>query len=297
MISNGKSGLSCTSDFILLRLFERDVDDMWANMKELKRKSFLRLYAPSFQLIHNLTDPSHTEGSISGEYYDDMKIMPLLSSNRGSMDEQTKALLLEAHHARVLMLYTFGTYGAARTDIVNHRGVKEKLGPIVFKLVHAVVCALNELAYAREMGKKSASIGKYMKEIERQNVLGSPDVPAFLALIEAERQSLRTPKDVSKVVHQYRHAVSLLQAGQFYLLEAKALERLGEYLLQIRATAGHATLRQAISKYEAYGALSKVNQLCQLYGTSFSHCRRQRARISVAGAGFHRGGQLFLTGN
>lgn len=226
-------------------------------MNEYKQKAFLRQYAPTYQLLHILMDPDSHDGSLSGEFYNDHNVVALLVDKSKTIDIKVRAEIWEANHARVALLYILGFYNLAKNDIKRHQHIRERVGQVVFKLLHAVVCALNELACARQSKKQTASIGTYLREIKSHDRLGSPDVPAFMAFIEAERLSLKKRVNVTHVLQRYHRAIELLQSGQFYLLEAKALERLGDFLYsnsEYRAQ-GIDTIRRAWIKYETYGAV------------------------------------------
>lgn len=244
---------------------------MWDILIEYKLHASMFLAKPWFQFVVNVTDPSLSAGSISGEFYDDVEILSLVA-NKGKIDAQTMSLVLEAHRCRLFMLYLQGMYSEAESDAVRHRRLLEPRGSNVYKFPRFFVSALTSLAAARAKGKKKApKAKKYVKLIEQQNTLGAPDVPTMLAFVKAETMSLDKTVDVTEVTSQYRLASTLLQKGRFHLLEAKALERLAEFLLcnPGHEMDGRQVLSESWAKYKEYGAFCMRHVLRQAFGDNF----------------------------
>lgn len=225
--------------------------------------------APFYQMTVNMMLAENFDGTLSGEFFDDATLQELMSNGK-TLDPQNNAVALSAAKARTIMLYTIGEYEEnEKFRLLHKKCIAEETVAEFVKIYYYAFCSLNYLALSRKTGKKPSSrlLKQLRKEITRYDAFGSTDIRALLLFVDTETLSLKKGSRVEDVVSQYEHAITELEAGELFLLEAKATERLGDYLmLHGRLEDAKEHITKAWSLYKEHGALCMYQRLHDAYG-------------------------------
>lgn len=243
---------------------DREMKQNCETLKEYRQHNHLAFLKPWAQLIENIRGKADDLFKLKGTFMDEKNVSDNFEKTNAVHDRN---LVLMVHHARMVLLFLCGQFKMGEEDRKLHEKIPPEAATYIFKLTHAVFCALNCYALAIETGiRRYISRSKpYIALIKSFGKVGSPNTVPMLALLEAEEFTFRKKFDNAAV--KYQEAISGFQSLQFYLLEAIAFERMGLALETKDRAAGRLCLAEAYRKFSAYGATVKVRLMEEAHGS------------------------------
>lgn len=241
-----------------LETLEADSQLYLMQMKGLKREQAFSVCSYMRQVILNLLGQNNAENPAC------------LSQDLPEKVHLRCPFLVSSAIAYSGLLQTyFGDY-VAYADIIIKLGhdhnQKVNIGA-PFNMWDTFLKGVSCFAAARETGKvKYAKMGKiFRSKLKKWLDQGNPNVKHYKTLLDAEWMAFKG-KNATAVMH-YEAAILLAARGGYQHDAALATERLGDFHLTISGDLEEAAYQIGLSRkyWGEWGALAKVNHLCQKY--------------------------------
>ena len=214
---------------------------------------------PSMQFVLNMrSTPTDWKDLLilSGDSMDEEEFMQEVT------ETNQKMLLKLAWVYKALLAFHFGYFEMAATIYYEHLATKGVYFYSAAPQNFYGAMIFYERYRSTGQCKHLRRVRKHMKCLKRLEAFGSPNVSAYLVLLEAERQSLKS-RDTATLVAAYNKAIDAIQAERFVHFEALANERLSVVLTQLgRRELAETCLDRAMHlfKYQ-WGAIAKYEWL------------------------------------
>ena len=165
---------------------------------------------------------------------------------------------------KILSLYHMGYYKeAAGLALESVQYVSFFLGMLMEVELNFYIIVSLLADYDSSKSKYIKIIKSITKTFEKYSKLQKDNYNHLLLFIYAEKE--RKLGSITKAIDYYEKAISVSHEGGFFLIEAKACERLGEIEKEKRGKAGLLYLTESFLLYESLGAKGKSFLLLKAY--------------------------------
>ncbi len=242
---------------------QKESMELSESMRRLKQITNHQYFQMLIQAMHDLREGRLTIENLSGEYYDEQAMRP----RHEQANDRTALFYLTFH--KLILSYLFGEYGRAMTDTAEvERYLDGGIG-FIYHPIYYLFDSLTRLAFYREnpegereelVRRIEANQGK-LKNWSRHAPF---NFHHKMDLVEAER--LRTFKKRLKAMEAYDRAIEGARKNGYLREEALANELAGSFYLEWgRQRIGEAYMREARTRYAAWGASAKVAEMERRY--------------------------------
>jgi predicted ATPase/serine phosphatase RsbU (regulator of sigma subunit) len=272
---------------IELATVEREMAKYFEVISELKQEYMTNGYLLYWQVVLNLLGRSETPCCLSGEIYDEEKLLPL------HIESKDESSMFNLHFNKMILSYLFENFQQA----VEYANITEsyfaKVATSFYGSVYYLYDSLSRLGVFSESSELlQTSILERVTINQEKMGKWSQDYPQNCLhkfyLVEAERH--RILGNWSEARDFYDRAITVAREKQYLNEEALAYELAGRFYLSRGQThLGRYYLQDAYYTYQQWGAVAKLKDLELRYPqfltftttTQFSHTKNTNIATST----------------
>ncbi|MEK8019348.1 MAG: adenylate/guanylate cyclase domain-containing protein, partial [Candidatus Parabeggiatoa sp.] len=242
-----------------LTAVEREIANVAEVINQLQQKSSVHLHDIYRQVILNLRGKAENQCLLSGEGYDEEKMLPLY------IETNNKNAIFYIYFNKLILCYLFHAYPQALENaVMAERYLDGAVGLAHVPFFHfydsLVQLALYSKASKREQRQYRLKVRANQKKLKKWANHAPMNYWHKFYLVEAERARVYGQEQVAK--EYYDQAIALASEHEYLNDEALANELAGQfYLTQRQKHFADHYLQEAHYAYSQWGAIAKVNDL------------------------------------
>jgi diguanylate cyclase (GGDEF)-like protein len=228
-----------------------------------QQETVLRLHKLYRQVVLNLIGATKHRDRLSGEIYDETKMLPILQQ------EQHTSALFDLYWHKLMLCYLFGQFDRALENAKLARqyldGEIATLSVPLFHFYESLAClAVYGEASRWEKIRLIARVRSNQRKLKRWAKTSPMNHLHKFYLVEAEKD--RVLNRASRAADDYDRAIKLAKENEYLQEEALSQELAGKFHLEGgRAKIAAAYLHDAYYNYARWGAIAKVRDLVDRY--------------------------------